>query len=64
MTDASVLNGIGNLISVQKNSQLEGDQLKDRYIRIKLEKSTSDPIELYGVGIIFDRSRLHNGLVN
>ena len=64
MTDASVLNGIGNLISVQKNSQLEGDQLKDRYIRIKLEKSTSDPIELYGVGIIFDRSRLHNDLVN
>jgi len=64
MTDASVLNGIGNLISVQKNSQLEGDQLRDRYIRIKLEKSTSDPIELYGVGIIFDRSRLHNDLVN
>jgi hypothetical protein len=63
MSDVSVLS-VGDIVSVKKNSDLEGDQLRDRYIRIKLEKSTSDPIELYGVGVVFDRSRLHNDLVN
>jgi len=63
MSDPSVLS-VGDIISVKKNSDLEGDQLRDRYIKLKLEKSTSDPIELYGVGVVFDRSRLHNDLVN
>jgi len=63
MSDVNVLS-VGDIVSVKKNSDLEGDQLRDRYIRVKLEKSTSDPIELYGVGIVFDRSRLHNDLVN
>ena len=63
MSDVNVLS-VGDIVSVKKNSDLEGDQLRDRYIRIKLEKSTSDPIELYGVGVVFDRSRLHNDLVN
>ena len=63
MSDNNVLS-VGDIVSVKKNSDLEGDQLRDRYIRIKLEKSTSDPIELFGVGVVFDRSRLHNDLVN
>tara|TARA_R110000772_G_scaffold64913_2_gene144918 strand:+ start:1817 stop:6052 length:4236 start_codon:yes stop_codon:yes gene_type:complete len=63
MSDSSVLS-VGDVVSVKKNSDLEGDQLRDRYIKIKLEKSTSSPIELYGVGVVFDRSRLHNDLVN
>lgn len=63
MSDVNVLS-VGDIVSVKKNSDLEGDQLRDRYIRIKLEKSTSSPIELYGVGVVFDRSRLHNDLVN
>jgi hypothetical protein len=63
MSDNSVLS-VGDVVSVKKNSDLEGDQLRDRYIKIKLEKSTSSPIELYGVGVVFDRSRLHNDLVN
>ena len=63
LSDVNVLS-VGDIVSVKKNSDLEGDQLRDRYIKIKLEKSTSDPIELYGVGVVFDRSRLHNDLVN
>jgi hypothetical protein len=63
MSDVNVLS-VGDIVSVKKNSDLEGDQLRDRYIRIKLEKSSSTALELYGVGVVFDRSRLHNDLVN
>ena len=64
MSDASVLNGLGGLISVHKNSDLEGDQLRDRYLRIVLENNSSSAIELYGVGVVYDRSKVHNDLVN
>jgi hypothetical protein len=64
VTDASGILAIGDVLSVKKNSDLEGDQLRDRYIRIELEKSTTDPIELFAIGVVNDRSRLHNDLVN
>lgn len=63
MSDSSVLS-VGNLVSVKKNSDLEGDQLRDRFIRIELENDSTSAIELYGVGVVFERSRLHNDLVN
>ena len=63
MSDSSVLS-VGDVVSVKKNSDLEGDQLKDRYLKLILEKTTTDPVELFGVGFIFDRSKVHNDLVN
>lgn len=63
MSDSSVLS-VGDIVSVKKNSDLEGDQLRDRFIRIKLENDSTTGVELYGVGVIFERSRLHNDLVN
>ena len=64
MTDASVLSGVGGVLSVQKNTSLEGDQLKDRYIKLVLETNSTDAVELFAVGVVYDRSRLHNDLVN
>lgn len=63
MSDSSVLS-VGDIVSVKKNSDLEGDLLRDRFIRIKLENDSTTGVELYGVGVIFERSRLHNDLVN
>ena len=63
MSDANAVS-VGELISVKKDSGLEGDQLSDRYIKLKLENDSTSAVELYGVGVVFDRSRLHNDLVN
>lgn len=64
MTDATVLSGTGVTLSVQKNSNLEGDQLRDRYVKLVLENTATTPIELFAVGVVYERSRLHNDLVN
>jgi hypothetical protein len=63
MSDVNVLS-VGDIVSVKKNSDLEGDQLRDRYLRIALENDSTSAVELFAIGVVFDRSRLHNDLVN
>lgn len=63
MSDVSVLS-VGDIVSVKKNSDLEGDQLRDRFLRIALENDSTSAVELFAIGVVFDRSRLHNDLVN
>lgn len=63
MSDNTVLS-VGDIVSVKKNSDLEGDQLRDRFLRIALENDSTSAVELFAIGVVFDRSRLHNDLVN
>lgn len=50
----------GDLLIVVGNSAIEGDQIRDYFAKIKLTKSSADPIELYAVNIVFADSKLHN----
>ncbi len=50
----------GDFLVVVGNSAIEGDQIRDYFAKIKLTKSSADPIELYAVNTIFADSKLHN----
>ena len=50
----------GDLLIVVGNSAIEGDQIRDYFAKIKLTKSSADPIELYAVNTVFADSKLHN----
>jgi len=50
----------GDLLVVVGNSSIEGDQIRDYYIQLKLTKTTSSPIELYAINTVFADSKLHN----
>ena len=50
----------GDTLIVVGNSAIEGDQIRDYFAKIKLTKSSADPIELYAVNTIFADSKLHN----
>ena len=50
----------GDTLIVVGDSSIEGDQIRDYFAKIKLTKSSADPVELYAVNIIFADSKLHN----
>jgi hypothetical protein len=50
----------GDLLVVVGNSSIEGDQIRDYYIQLKLTKTTSSPIELFAINTVFADSKLHN----
>ena len=50
----------GDFLVVVGNSAIEGDQIRDYFAKIKLTKSSADPIELYAVNTVFADSKLHN----
>ena len=50
----------GNTIVVLGNGAIEGDQMRDYYIKTKLTSTASDEIELYAVNLVFAKSNLHN----
>ena len=50
----------GDLLVVVGNSSIEGDQIRDYFAKIKLEKTTSSAIELYAVNAVVADSKLHN----
>lgn len=50
----------GDILIVVGNSAIEGDQIRDYFAKIKLTKSSANPIELYAVNIVFADSKLHN----
>ena len=50
----------GDFLVVVGNSAIEGDQIRDYFAKIKLTKSSADPIELYAVNTTFADSKLHN----
>ena len=50
----------GDTLIVVGDSSIEGDQIRDYFAKIKLTKSSADPIELYAVNTVFADSKLHN----
>ena len=58
--NASVTLVEGDFLVVVGNSAIEGDQIRDYFAKIKLTKSSADPIELYAVNTVFADSKLHN----
>jgi hypothetical protein len=52
----------GNTIVVIGNGAIEGDQMRDYYIKTKLTTTSSDNVELYAVNLVYAKSNLHNQL--
>ena len=52
----------GDTIAVLANAGVEGDQMRDYYIKTRLTNSDTDEIELYAVNLVFAKSNLHNQL--
>lgn len=50
-----------NLIS-QSNSEVEGDQMRGPYARVKLETPTTDPIEIHAINVDYEFSKLDKRL--
>ena len=52
----------GDTIVVLANAGIEGDQMRDYYIKVRLTNSDTSEIELYAVNLVFAKSNLHNEL--
>ena len=52
----------GDTIVVLANAGIEGDQMRDYYIKARLTNSDTSAIELYAVNLVFAKSNLHNEL--
>ena len=52
----------GDTIVVLANAGIEGDQMRDYYIKTRLTNSDTSGIELYAVNLVFAKSNLHNEL--
>ena len=50
----------GDLLVVVGSSSVEGDQVRDYYAKIKMTKTSSDPIELFAINTIVADSKAHN----
>jgi hypothetical protein len=52
----------GDTIIALGNGAIEGDQMRDYYLKIRLSNSATSEVELYAVNAIFSKSNLHNEL--
>lgn len=52
----------GDTIVVIGNGGIEGDQMRDYYIKAKLTTNSNDNVELYAVNLVYAKSDLHNQL--
>jgi hypothetical protein len=52
----------GDTIVALGNGAIEGDQMRDYYLKIRLSNNDTNEIEMYAVNAIFSKSNLHNEL--
>jgi len=50
----------GDLLVVVGDSAIEGDQIRDYYMKVRIEKTTTEPIELFAINTIIADSKAHN----
>lgn len=50
----------GDVLVSRSQSAMDGDPMRDYYLQIDLEKTSSTAIELYAVNANFDKSNLHD----
>jgi len=55
---------VGQTIAVKSNSTVDGDKIRGPYALITLTNSLTTPVEAYAFNTVFNRSMLHNELVN
>lgn len=59
--DATVTGiSVGDVLVARSQSSMDGDPMRDYYLQIDLEKTSSTAIELYAVNANFDKSNLHD----
>jgi hypothetical protein len=51
-----------SLVAISANPSIEGDQMRDYYLKIRLSHSSSTETELYAVNAVYAKSNLHNEL--
>jgi len=54
----------GDNIFVEHTSRIDGDPMRDVFLKIKLTSSDTSAFEVHAVSVSYDRSRLHNDRVN
>ena len=55
---------VGDNVFVEHSSRIDGDPMRDVFLKIKLTSSDTSAFEVHAVSISYDRSRLHNDRVN
>ena len=50
----------GDVLVARSQSSLDGDPMRDYYLQIDLEKTSSTAVELYSVNATYSKSDLHN----
>ena len=51
-----------NLVAISTNPSIEGDQMRDYYLKIRLSCNYTAETELYAVNAVYAKSNLHNEL--
>jgi hypothetical protein len=51
-----------NLVAISTNPSIEGDQMRDYYLKIRLSCNYTAEAELYAVNAVYAKSNLHNEL--
>ena len=58
---ASVTNiNTGDDLLVVSSDSIDGDPMRDSYLKIELENTSTDHVELYAINTVFSKSNLHN----
>ena len=62
-TSATNGTAVGDIVvAISPNSIIEGDQMRDYFMKIRLSNSNIDEVELYAVNAVYAQSKLHNEL--
>ena len=54
----------GDNVFVEHTARIEGDAMRDVFLKIKLTSSDTSAFEVHAVSLSYDRSKLHNDRVN
>ena len=54
----------GDNIMIEHTASVDGDPMRDVFLKIKMESSDTDAFEVHAISVNYDRSRLHNDRVN
>tara|TARA_R110002153_G_scaffold39726_1_gene114249 strand:- start:14224 stop:15255 length:1032 start_codon:yes stop_codon:yes gene_type:complete len=55
---------VGDNIFVEHNSRIDGDPMRDVFLKLKLTSTDTEAFEVHALSLSYDRSRLHNDRVN
>lgn len=56
--------GSGDNVFVEHTAKVDGDPMRDVFLKLKLTSSDTDAFEVHAVSLSYDRSMLHNDRVN